>query len=156
MRLSSALISLGGILLFIYPFTCITIFDVRKMERGSEIYHNKDSNSRRKQQSQIAPIAAEFEDCQNCFSRLHDALKEHPSLFDLDLAEENLAKFLTWGNDTGAKSQSLDHSLRKSSILQKKTLELLTILHSTLEEGMRLFVFETSSMPKTSKLIFVN
>lgn len=126
------------------------------MERGSEIYHKKDSGSRRKQQSQTAPIAAEYEDCQDCFSRLHDALKEHPSLFDLDLAEENLAKFLSWGNETGAMSRSLDHSLRKSSTLQKKTLELLSILHSTLEEGMRFFVFETSSMPKTLKLMFVN
>jgi hypothetical protein len=112
------------------------------MERGSEIWHSVGSNSRRKLQVQSAPIAAEFEDCQNCFSRLREALKEHPSLFDLDLAEENLAKFLAWGNETGAMSRSLDHSLRKSSVLQKKTLELLTILHSTLDEGMQIFVLK--------------
>jgi hypothetical protein len=120
------------------------------MDGPAKIYHSQSSKSRQKQQrhAQTAPVAAKFEDCQQCFDRLCVALKDHPSLFDLDLAEESLAKFRAWGNDTGAMTRSLDHALRKASAHQKKTLELLTALHSALVEGMRLFVFENSRMQR--------
>jgi len=111
------------------------------MDGSAKIYHSLSSNSRRKQLllAERAPVAAQFEACQQCFARLCVALKEHLSLFDVDLAEESLAKFRAWGNETGAMAQSLDHTLRKASAHQKKTLELLTALHSTLVEGMHLF-----------------
>jgi hypothetical protein len=108
---------------------------------GPKIYHSQSSKAQEKQQRQVqtAPLAAKFEDCQQWFDKLCIALKEHPSLCNLDLAEESLAKFRAWGNDTGAVSRSLDHTLRKASAHQKKTLELLTTLHSTLLESMHLF-----------------
>jgi hypothetical protein len=114
------------------------------MDGPTKIYHSNPSNSQRKQQrlAQTAPLAAKFEACQQCFARLCVVLKEHPTLFDLDLAEESLAKFRAWGNDTGAITRSLDHTLRKASAHQKKTLELLTALHSTLTEGMCLSVWK--------------
>jgi len=114
------------------------------MDGPTKIYHSQSSKSRQKQQrqAQAAPVAAKFEDCQQWFDKLCVALKEHPSLFNLDLAEESLAKFRAWGNDTGAMTRSLDHTLRKASAHQKKTLELLTTLHSTLLESMHLLVPE--------------
>jgi hypothetical protein len=112
------------------------------MEGPTQIYHS--SNSRRKQRNvaQTAPVAAKFEDCHQYFNRLCVALKEYASPSDADLAEDSFARFLGWGNDTGATTRSLDHALRKASGHQKKTLELLTNLHSTLVEGMCLTWFE--------------
>jgi len=86
-----------------------------------------------------APVAAKFEDCSQCFTRLCVILKALPSPSDLDLAEDSFARFLALGNDTSAINGSFDHTLCKASARQKKTLELLTILHSTLVEGMRLY-----------------
>jgi hypothetical protein len=57
----------------------------------------------------------------------------------LNPAEESLAKFLVWAEDTGALTQALDHTLRKASDLHEIVLELLTTLHSTLIEGMYLY-----------------
>src|SRR6266536_794784 len=130
----------------------LTIFDACNMEGPTKIYQSLSMppNSRRKQRNlaQTAPVAAKFEDCHQCFTRLCVALKTLPSTSDLDLAEDSFAKFLAWGNDTGAMSRSLDHTLRKASAHQKKTLELLTTLHSTLMEGMRLFIFKCFLMVK--------
>jgi hypothetical protein len=97
-------------------------------------------DSRRKQHNlaQTAPVAAKFEDCHQCFTKLCVTLNMLPSLSDLDLAEDSFAKFLAWGKDTSAMNGSLDHTLRRASARQKMTLELLTTLHSTLVEGMRL------------------
>ena len=111
-----------------------------KME-GPKIYHSLSSNSRREQQrhAQTAPVAAKFEDCHQCFARLCVALQEHPSTSDLNLAEESLAKFLAWAEDTGALTRALDHTLRKASDIHEMVLELLATLHSTLIEGIYLY-----------------
>jgi hypothetical protein len=134
----------------------LTTLAVCDMEEPTQIYHSSSSRWRQRNLAQTAPVAAKFEDCHQYFTRLCVALKEHASPSDVDLAEDSFARFLAWGNDTGAMTRSLDHALRKASGHQKKTLELLTTLHSTLVEGMRLFLFENLSMAKTAGLTFMN
>jgi hypothetical protein len=112
------------------------------MEGPTHIYHSSNSQRKQNNLAQTAPLAAKFEDCHQYFTRLCVALKEYASSSDVDLAEDSFARFLGWGNDTGAMTRSLDHALRKASGLQKRTLELLTNLHSTLVEGMCLAIFE--------------
>jgi len=137
------------------PSRLLTTLAVYDMEEPTQIYHSSSSRWRQRNLAQTAPVAAKFEDCHQYFTRLCVALKEHASLSDVDLAEDSFARFLAWGNDTGA-PRSLDHALRKASGHQKKTLELLTALHSTLVDGKRLFVFENLSMAKAARLTFVN
>lgn len=129
------------------------------MEKTTKIYQALSmSNSKHRQPShvQTAPVAAKFEDCHQCFTRLCAAMETHPSPADVELAKDSFAKFLAWGNDTGAMNRSLDHTLRKASDHQKKTLELLSTLHSTLMEGMCLFASGAFPRTKTTMLMRVN
>jgi hypothetical protein len=91
---------------------------------------------------QIAPIAALFEDCRQNFERLCVTARgvSDPNSGVLDpnsiLIEDNYGKFLAWGNDTGASSRSLDHTLRKDYDLSVVTLDLLKTLYEKLNQGM--------------------
>ena len=122
------------------------------MERPSKIYASlavpRHSRGKSKNLAHSAPVAAKFEDCRQWFARLCVALETFFEPSDIALAEDSFAKFLAWGNDTGAMTQSLDHALRKASAHQKKTLDLLTTLHLTLVEGMRLFILSNLSFSK--------
>lgn len=138
------------------PNCLLTIFNAScDMERPSKIYQSlampRHSRGKSRNLADTAPVAAKFEDCRQWFARLCVALETFFSPSDIALAEDSFAKFLAWGNDTGAMSQSLDHTLRKASAHQKKTLDLLTTLHLTLVEGMRLLILRYFSFGEVRK-----
>jgi hypothetical protein len=85
---------------------------------------------------QTAPLAAKFEDCRQCFSRLCPVLKSNSFHACSSLADDCYGRFLAWGNDSGASTRALDHSLRKTATLGDMSLELLVDLHATLTNGM--------------------
>jgi hypothetical protein len=83
---------------------------------------------------QIAPIAAKFERCREVFERLCIIIRSmSPEMSSA--VEDVYGRFLAWGNDSGASSRALDHTLQKSSSLQDMTTELLISLYSKLNEG---------------------
>ena len=69
------------------------------------------------------------------------------------LTNDNFARFLAWGNDTGAATRSLDHTLRKSSDLKEMTLDLLKDLYVTILDGMCLFHYNSLAMASSAGLI---
>jgi hypothetical protein len=125
------------------------------MDGGNTIYRGPRGQQRLHSLTKAAPVAAKFEDCHNCFNKLCVALRSRSPSAISTLADDNFAKFLAWGNDTGAATRSLDHTLRKSSDLREMTLDLLKDLQSTIVDGMCLFLFERLSMTKISWLIFM-
>jgi hypothetical protein len=90
----------------------------------------KDSGFRR------AAIAAKFEGCTQNFTRLCLSLMPHLRESEAKAIGDCLGDFVTWGNDTGAKDQTLDYKLRKAKGMHKSVVELLTQLQSVLEDGM--------------------
>ena len=93
----------------------------------------------RKQESDyengIAPIAALFEDCSQCFERLCATTVESRHIGETSLhsmVDGCFSELRSWGGETGAPDGSLDHALRKSSRLQQTTKDLLGDLISTL------------------------
>jgi hypothetical protein len=111
------------------------------MDSRNTIYRGPRGQERLRSLAKAAPIAAKFEDCHNCFNRLCAALrslavKSQSTSTISTLADSNFAKFLAWGNDTGAATKSLDHTLRKASELREITLDLLTDLNLLILEGM--------------------
>lgn len=111
------------------------------MDGPKTIYRGPRGRERLRNLAMAAPVAAKFEDCHNGFSRLCAALRSltlrnRPASAISTIADDNFAKFLVWGNDTGAATRSLDHTLRKASELREITLELLKDLHSLILEGM--------------------
>ncbi|RFU32291.1 hypothetical protein B7463_g4032, partial [Scytalidium lignicola] len=83
-----------------------------------------------------APIAAQFEDCRQCFNRLCLALKSDSTLPYSAIADDTYGKFLAWGNDSGAASRNLDYTLRKTTNLRNTTLELLANLDDSLKKAI--------------------
>lgn len=127
------------------------------MDGRNTIYRGPRGQQKLRSLAEAAPVAAKFEDCHNCFNRLCAALRNRspsavPSAIST-LADDNYAKFLAWGNDTGAATRSLDHTLRKASDLREMTLDLLTDLHSLILEGIQLFLFERLLITKIGRLI---
>jgi hypothetical protein len=106
------------------------------MDGRNTIYRGPRGRERLRNLAKAAPVAAKFEDCGNSFSRLCRALRSPFPPAISTLADENYASFLAWGNDTGAATRSLDHTLRKASELRETTLTLLQDLHELLLEGM--------------------
>ncbi|KAH8820807.1 nb-arc domain-containing protein [Xylogone sp. PMI_703] len=84
-----------------------------------------------------APIAAQFEDCRQCFTRLCLTLKSADSTIPYSsIADDTYGKFLAWGNDSGAASRNLDYTLRKTTNLRNTTLELLSNLDESLKKAI--------------------
>lgn len=88
----------------------------------------------------IAPIAALFEDCRQNFERLCVTARRNGDPNSV-LAEDSYGKFLAWGNDSGASTRALDHTLRKDSSLSAMTLDLLKTLYKKLEQGMSALLY---------------
>jgi hypothetical protein len=118
------------------------------MDVPKTIYRGPRGQQKLQSLAKAAPIAAKFEDCHNCFNKLCTTLRSSYSKISI-LADDNFAKFLAWGNDTGAATRSLDHTLRKSSDLREMTLDLLKDLHKTILDGMCLFHFKLLSIAMT-------
>lgn len=87
------------------------------------------------------PVAAEFEDCQQSFVQLSDAL--HLSRLR-PLVEKCWRNFNVWDNDSGASSRNLDYILKSSPALRQQAISLLNDLKGTLEKGRVLFHFRPS------------
>jgi hypothetical protein len=106
------------------------------MDSLQTIYRGPRSQQKLRHLVQAAPVAAKFEDCHNGFNKLCIALR-NLSLSKLSVpADDSFAKFLAWGNDTGAATRSLDHTLRKSTDLRDMTLDLLRDLDLMIQDGM--------------------
>lgn len=120
------------------------------------IYRGPRGHKKLRSLAEAAPVAAKFEDCHNCFNKLCVALRSRSPSAISTSADDNFAKFLTWGNDTGAATQSLDHTLRKSSELREMTLDLLKDLQSTILDGIHLILLKHLSMAKISGLILMS
>ena len=108
------------------------------MDPPKTIYRGPRGQQKLRNLAEAAPVAAKFEDCRNCFNKLCAALRSHWPPAISTLAADNFAKVLAWGNDTGAATRSLDHTLRKSTDLKEMTLDLLKDLHLTILDGMAL------------------
>jgi hypothetical protein len=122
------------------------------MDMPKTIYRGPRGQQKLRMLADAAPVAAKFEDCHNGFSKLCARLRDSPSKIST-LADDNFAKFLAWGNDTGAVTRSLDHTLRKSSDLREVTLDLLKDLHMTILDGMRFLYLKSLSMATGERLI---
>lgn len=85
-----------------------------------------------------APIAAEFEDCSQRFDRLSSVMEANELTWEpyQILLNNYRSRLATWGSDTGARSRTIDYTLRKSSRLQSQALDLLEHLHESLQNGM--------------------
>lgn len=84
---------------------------------------------------EAAPIAARFEDCLQCFERLHGIVETNrePEAIRYPTIEGAFSKFRQWGAETRAPSRSLDHALRNASQLRQTTEDLLADLLSALQ-----------------------
>jgi len=85
-----------------------------------------------------APIAAEFEDCSQRFDRLSSVMEANELTWEpyQILLNNYRSRLATWGSDTGARSRTIDYTLRKSSRLQSQALDLLEHLHESLQNSM--------------------
>jgi hypothetical protein len=110
--------------------------DECNMDARNTIYRGPRGQERLRSLAKAAPVAAKFEDCYNSFNRLCVELRGRSPSAISALVDENYAKLLAWGNDTGAATRSLDHMLRKASDLREGTLDLLRDLHELIREGM--------------------
>jgi hypothetical protein len=122
------------------------------MDVPKTIYRGPRGRQKLRSLAEAAPVAAKFEDCHNGFYKLCGKLKDSHSKISM-LADDNFARFLAWGNDTGAATRSLDHMLRKSSDLKEMTLVLLKDLYVTILDGMRLFHYNFLAMATSARLI---
>lgn len=109
------------------------------MAQPNQMYTVLRSRQKTARNPQIAPISALFEDCRQTFERLCVTARAVSSTNSI-LIEDNYGKFLAWGNDSGASSRSLDHTLRKDSSLSATTLDFLKTLYKKLGQGMSLDV----------------
>ena len=123
------------------------------MDGQNTIYRGSRGQQKFRSLAEAAPVAAKFEDCHNCFNRLCIALRSRSPSAISTLADDNFARFLAWGYDTGAATRSLDHMLRKSSDLRDMTLNLLKDLHELIVNGLQLILFERPSTTKIGRLI---
>src|SRR5438045_7920482 len=84
-----------------------------------------------------APVAAEYEECIQLFQQICSSMEADSMMWaDAQIPmDDGFAKLRAWGNDTGATSWSLDHSLRKSSRLHQQVLDLLQDLRGELGKG---------------------
>ena len=97
-------------------------------------------NQERSHAHKMAPIAALFEDCLQCFAELCTIMEADEDAWKPQhvLVDGSFSKFREWGSDTGASNRSLDHALRKASRLQETTKDMLETLLSTLHDSKRL------------------
>lgn len=87
-----------------------------------------------------AVIAARFEISSQAFDKLcstFSPLARHfpESEAQTKVLEDSLARFITWGYETGAKDHELDYKLRKSKDLHDTVVQTLEELQSALDEG---------------------
>ncbi|GJC93878.1 transcriptional xre family [Colletotrichum higginsianum] len=96
-----------------------------------------DSKAQRQRRNRAlrerGPIAAEFEDCQQSFVRLSDALHLSRNSY---LVEKCWRRFNLWDDDSGASSRTLDYNLKSSPSLVKQTTSLLHDLGWTLTHAI--------------------
>lgn len=101
----------------------------------------RDSKAQRSQEKLAllvkAPIAVTLEDCLQSFGRLCAVLRTNKPAPDglAKVADDNFTRLASWGQESGASTNILDHALRFSSELKEQTLELLKDLCLVLEEG---------------------
>lgn len=71
------------------------------------------------------PVAAEYEDCTQRFDMLNSVMEANESTWEpyQNLLNDYRSRLTTWGVDTGARSRTIDHTLRKSSRLANQVLE---------------------------------
>jgi len=80
-------------------------------------------------------IAARFEDCLQLFERLRAYVAQLPNSSLPEIVGNTHEDLLAWGRDSGAVAQCIDRTLRKSTKLSQRTLELLGKIHSKIEQG---------------------
>ncbi|KAF4828998.1 Transcription activator GutR [Colletotrichum tropicale] len=95
------------------------------------------------------PVAAEFEDCQQSFAQLSDAL--HLSRLR-PLVDKCWRNFNVWDNDSGASSRNLDYILKSSPAVRQQAISLLNDLKWTLEKAIAAAPFEEPRHEETSDL----
>jgi hypothetical protein len=102
--------------------------------RGLSQVLSRMSNAARER----APVAAEFEDCSQRFDRLSSVMEANELTWEpyQILLNDYRSRLATWGSDTGARSRTIDYTLRKSSRLQSQALDLLEHLHESLQNSM--------------------
>jgi hypothetical protein len=104
-----------------------------------------------------APIAAEFEDCTQRFDRLNQVMEVNEQVWEpyQMLLNDYRSRLTIWGTDTGAKSRTIDHTLRKSSPLQLQALRLLDHLRESLQDSQwfSYFILSLTLLVKRSSFI---
>ncbi|KAK1456501.1 hypothetical protein CCUS01_09948 [Colletotrichum cuscutae] len=85
-----------------------------------------------------ALIAAKFEECRETLQSVcticENFKSNHPEI-ELDIADQVLTSFKTWGNDIGASSYNLDRSLRLNQRLRDQVVALLNVFQDELKQG---------------------
>jgi hypothetical protein len=85
--------------------------------------------------SNKAVIAARFEDCSQKLQRFAVSMISHIPEAQTKAFDDLLSDFVAWGNETGAKDQSLDYRLRKAKDLHESVVETLKELQDDIEFG---------------------
>lgn len=85
-----------------------------------------------------ALIAAKFEECRETLQSVcticENLKSNHPEI-ELDIADQVLTSFKTWGNDIGASNYNLDRSLRLNQRLRDQVVALLNVFQDELKQG---------------------
>ena len=90
-----------------------------------------------------AVIAARFENCTQSLERFCLTLSPHFSEARVKDLTDCHGQLVTWGQQTGAKDQTLDYKLRKAHDMHGMVLGLLTDLQATLQEGRQHHIVST-------------
>jgi hypothetical protein len=105
--------------------------------RDSQVYDAlKGRKSRYRTQGEKPLLAAAFGNCSDHMSYLCGAslnLSGVDVQDEIEFADQVLAALKTWGDETGACTQALDHRLRLSRDLKTRTLALLQELDQDIE-----------------------
>lgn len=112
-------------------------------------YVLNDSKSRDRRIGESPVLAAAFGECSDRMSYLCVAslnLSEFDVHDEVEFASQLLASLKTWGDDTGAGTQALDHKLRLSRDLKTQTLGLLEGLARDIETGKPIPEFRDISL----------
>ncbi|OHE93061.1 hypothetical protein CORC01_11618 [Colletotrichum orchidophilum] len=116
----------------------------------------RSGRDRRAVSGERALIAAKFEDCRENLQSVYaicDNLKAvHPEI-DLDIADQVLTSFKTWGNDIGASSYNLDRSLRLNQRLRDQVVALLKVFRDELQQDIEALQFHGSYQQRDPEIV---
>ncbi|KAG7052717.1 nb-arc domain containing protein [Colletotrichum scovillei] len=121
---------------------------------SSTVYATIRSGKGRKSTSgEKALIAAKFEECRETLQSvctICENLKSNNPEIELDIADQVLTSFKTWGNDIGASSYNLDRSLRLNQRLRDQVVALLNVFQDELKQDIEALQYGAYQLNNTN------